>query len=208
MRAHVSVPVVLTAFVLAGCAQISDKIASSDAATVYAKCTADVRASAESQLISARLWLGDGTDGVSKLTDAKPFSPIERDALTQVHDRTAQCRQIVAGDKRSAAWQTPPWQESFQRGDAIYSKLSSGEITVGMANRLTIESRGRFQAEALRGHPDAVRPEEVQQQKTAEAMLQATPPIAAAQPRQSRQQRVTTTNCAWFGNALNCTTVR
>lgn len=207
MRAHVSVPVVLAVFVLAGCAQISDKIASSDAATVYAKCMADVRATAESQLISARLWLGDGTDGVSKLTDAKPFSAVERDALTQVHDRTAQCRQIVSGDKRYAAWDTPPWKEYFQRGDAIYSKLSSGEITVGMGNRLTIESRGRFQAEALRAHPDAVRPEEVQQQKTAEAMLQAQSQIVAAQPRQARQ-RVTTTNCAWFGNALNCTTVR
>ena len=84
MRGHVSVPVVLTAFALAGCAQISDKIASSDAATVYAKCMADVRAAAESQLISARLWLGDGTDTASKLTDAKPFTPIARDAMTLV----------------------------------------------------------------------------------------------------------------------------
>jgi len=30
----------------------------------------------------------------------------------------------------------------------------------------------------------------------------------AAQPRQARQQRVTTANCAWFGNELNCATVR
>jgi len=119
MRAHVSVPVVLSAFLLAGCAQVTDQIASSDAAAVYAKCMADVRATAESQLISARLWLGDGTDSVNKLTDAKPFVAIERDALTQVHDRTLQCRQIVAGDKRYAAWNTPPWREYFQRGDAI-----------------------------------------------------------------------------------------
>jgi hypothetical protein len=207
MRAHVSVPVVLTAFALAGCAQLSDKIASTDAATVYGKCMADVRSTAESQLISARLWLGDGTDGVNKLTDAKPFVTVERDALTQVHDRTAQCRQIVAGDKRYAAWETPPWQEYFQRGDAIFYKLSTGEITVGMANRLTIESRGKFQTEVLRERADAVRPEEVQQQKAAEAMLQAHSQVAAAQPRQARQ-RVTTANCAWFGNALNCTAVR
>jgi len=207
MRAHVSVPVVLSAFLLAGCAQVTDQIASSDAAAVYAKSMADVRATAESQLISARLWLGDGTDSVNKLTDAKPFVAIERDALTQVHDRTLQCRQIVAGDKRYAAWNTPPWREYFQRGDAIYSKLAGGEITAGMANRLTIESRGKFQTEALRGNPEAVRPEAVQQQKTAEAMLQATPQVAAAQPRQARQ-RLTTTNCAWFGNELNCTAVR
>jgi len=131
MRAHVSVPVVLSAFLLAGCAQITDQIASSDAATVYAKCMADVRATAESQLISARLWLGDGTDSVNKLTDAKPFVAIERDALTQVHDRTLQCRQIVAGDKRYAAWNTPPWREYFQRGDAIYSKLAGVKLQPG-----------------------------------------------------------------------------
>ena len=151
MRAHVSVPVVLSAFLLAGCAQVTDQIASSDAAAVYAKCMADVRATAESQLISARLWLGDGTDSVNKLTDAKPFVAIERDALTQVHDRTLQCRQIVAGDKRYAAWNTPPWREYFQRGDAIYSKLAGGEITAGMANRLTIESRGKFKRKRCAG---------------------------------------------------------
>ena len=207
MRAHITVPVVLTAFLVAGCAQITDQISSTDAAAVYAKCVADVRATPESQLVSARLWIGDGTDGVAKLNDAKPLTPPEREALAQVHDRSAQCRQIVSQDKRYAAWQSPPWQEYFQRGDAIFYKLSNGEIPVGMANKLAIESRGKFQAEVLKERADAIRPEEVQQQRAAEAMLQANTQMAASQPRQARQ-RVTTTNCAWFGNALNCTSVR
>lgn len=207
MRAHVSVPVVLTAFLVAGCAQVTDQISSTDAAAVYAKCVADVRATPESQLVSARLWIGDGTDGLAKLSDAKPLTPPEREALAQVHDRSAQCRQIVSQDKRYAAWQSVPWQEYFQRGDAIFYKLSKGEITVGMANKLAIESRGKFQAEVLKERADAIRPEEVQQQRAAEAMLQTNTQMAASQSRQARQ-RMTTTNCAWFGNALNCTTVR
>jgi hypothetical protein len=82
----------------------------------------------------------------------------------------------------------------FPRSDAIYYKLSSGEITVGAANKLTIESRGRFQTEALREHPDGIRAEEVQQQKTAEAMLQLQSQAVTPQPRHTRR-RVTTTNC-------------
>jgi len=207
MRAHISLPVVFAAFVVTGCAQVADRFSSTDATAVYAKCVADIRATPESQVVSARLWVGDGSDSPAKLSDAKPFSPPEREALSQVHDRSAQCRQIVAHDQRYAAWESPPWQEYFQRGDAIFYKLSSGEITVGMANRLAIESRGKFQAEVLKGRSDAIRPEEVQQQRAAEAMLQSNAQMAAAQPRQARQ-RVTTTNCAWFGNALNCTTAR
>jgi hypothetical protein len=206
MRAHISLPGVLTAFFLAGCAQATNQISSTDAAAVYAKCVADVRATPESQLASARLWIGDGTDGVAKL-NAKPLSPPEREALAQVHDRSAQCRQIVSQDKRYAAWQSPPWQEYFQRGDAIFYKLSTGEIPVGLANKLAIESRGKFQAEVLKERADAVRPEEVQQQRAAEAMLQANTQMAASQPRQGRE-RMTTTNCAWFGNSLNCNAVR
>jgi hypothetical protein len=206
MRAHISLPVVFTAFFLAGCAQVTNQISSTDAAAVYAKCVADVRATPESQLVSARLWVGDGTDWVAKLSDAKPLSPPEREALVQVHDRSAQCRQIVSQDKRYAAWQSPPWQEYFQRGDAIFYKLSNGELTVGLANKLAIESRGKFQAEVLKERADAIRPEEVQQQRAAEAMLQTSTQMAASQPRQGRQ-RVTTANCAWFGNSLNCNAV-
>jgi hypothetical protein len=207
MRAHISLPVVFAAFVVTGCAQVADRFSSTDPTAVYAKCVADIRATPESQVVSARLWVGDGSDGPTKLSDAKPLSPPEREALTQVHDRSLQCRQIVAHDQRYAAWESPPWKEYFQRGDAIFYKLSSGDITVGMANRLAIESRGKFQTEVLKDRSDAIRPEEVQQQRAAEAMLQSSAQMAALQPRQARQ-RVTTTNCAWFGNALNCTTAR
>jgi hypothetical protein len=105
MRAHISFASCVHRVFLSGCAPVTDQISSIDAAAVYAKCVADVRATPESQLVSARLWLGDGTDGVAKLSDAKPLTPPEREALAQVHDRSAQCRQIVSQDKRYAAWQ-------------------------------------------------------------------------------------------------------
>jgi hypothetical protein len=95
----------------------------------------------------------------------------------------------------------------LQRRDAIFYKLSTGEIPVGMANKLAIESRGKFQAEVLKGGADAIRPQEVQQQRAAEAMLRTNTQMAASQPRQGRQ-RVTTANCAWFGNSVNCNGVR
>jgi hypothetical protein len=49
-----------------------------------------------------------------------------------------------------------------------------------MANRLAIESRGKFQAEVLKERFDAIRPEAVQQQqRAAEAMLQTNEQMAA-----------------------------
>jgi hypothetical protein len=132
----------------------------------------------------------------------KPKS--EQDALVKVHNKVQACRQtIIAHDNQYAAWETRYWQDLFQRGDEIFYKLASGKITVGLANKLTIESVGKFNADVSRGDADAVRVEEAQRQQAAEAMLQAGSQIIASQQRQ-----VTTTNCSWLGNNLNCTSVR
>jgi hypothetical protein len=137
------------------------------------------------------------------LVDAKPVTKDERNALVRHHSKVQACRQIIIDhDNRYAAWETPYWQEAFQRSDAIYLKLVSGEMPVGVANRLTIESVGKFQVDVSRAHADAVRIEEAQRQRAAEALLQTSAQILANQPR------VTTTNCSWFGNTLNCTSVR
>jgi hypothetical protein len=105
----------------------------------------------------------------------------------------------VSHDRRYAAWETQYWEEYFQRSDAIFYKLASGEIPVGLANKLSIEGAGKFQTDVSKGHADAVRVEEAQQQRAAEAMMQAGAQLAASQPR------TTTTNCTWLGNTLNCT---
>jgi hypothetical protein len=71
------------------------------------------------------------------------------------------CRQIIIGhDTQYAAWELPYWQEYFQRSDAIFHRLASGEISVGLANKLTIESTGKFQVDVSKGHATAVRVEE------------------------------------------------
>jgi hypothetical protein len=75
---------------------------------------------------------------------------------------------------------------------------------VGVANKLVIESNGKFQADVSQGHAEAVRFEEIQRQQAAQAMLQASAVMAAAQPRPT----MTTTNCNWLGNQLNCTSLR
>jgi hypothetical protein len=112
---------------------------------------------------------------------------------------------VIAHDNRYAAWETPYWQEFFQRADAIFYKLVSGEISVGLANKLTIESIGKFQVDVSKGHANAVRVEEAQRQRAAEAMLQSSAQVLAAQ---SQQRQMTTTNCSWLGNTLNCTSMR
>jgi hypothetical protein len=194
------VTVVVAISTFAGCARLEAQKASASAAS----CIKENKASPEGQIIYARLWANDDTDTADKLSDPKPLTKDQQNALVKLHSRVQVCRQIIiAHDNQYAAWETPYWQEFFQRGDAIFYKLASGEMAVGTANRLTIESVGKFQADVSRGHADAVRVEEAQRQQAAEAMLRAGSEILASQQRQ-----VTTTNCSWFGNNLNCTSIR
>lgn len=186
------------ALFIPSCAQMAAKQAGANAMA----CFQEVRATPEGQLVYARLWRNDESDTASKLTDTKPLTEAEKAALVQVHTANQKCRQIIiAHDNRYAAWETPYWQELFQRSDAVFYKLASGEISVGLANRLTIESAGKFQVDVSRAHADAVRIEEAQRQRAAEVMLQTSAQILASQPR------TRTTNCTWFGNTLNCTTM-
>ena len=118
----------------------------------------------------------------------------------RVHGKMQACRQIIiAHDNSYAAWETPYWQELFQRGDIIFAKLASGEMAVGVANQLTIESTGKFQVDVSKGHADAVQIADAQRQLAAEAMMRTGQQLLAS-------QQVTTTNCTWLVNNLNCTT--
>jgi hypothetical protein len=192
---------VLGVLALGGCA-IATQIATRQDAKKAAECWAEAKATPEAQLIFKRLWKFDSTDTADKLSDPKPLTPEERNALIQVHNRLEPCRQIIIShDYQYAAGETPYWQEFFQRGDQIVYKLASGELPVGLANKLSIESRGQFQTDVSKGHADAVRVDEARQQRAAEMMLQAGAQMQAAQPR------MTTTNCSWLGNNLNCTSM-
>ena len=125
-------------------------------------------------MLYTRVWAFDDSDTAAKLSDPATLTAEQRNALVQVHNRQVQCRQIIiTHDNRFAAWETPYWEEYFQRTDAIFYKLASGEIPVGLANKLYIESRGKLQVDVSKGHADAVRLEEAQRQLAAEAMLQA-----------------------------------
>lgn len=166
-------------------------------------CAHEVKTSPEGQMVYARLWAFDDSDIAAKLRDPAPLSKEEQNALVQVHNKNAKCRQIIIShDRRYAAWETQYWQEAFQRSDEIFYRLASGEIPVGLANKLSIESNGKFQLDASRGHANAVRVEEAQRQRAAEALIQASAQIAA-----TSQPRMTTTNCTWLGNTLNCTSL-
>jgi hypothetical protein len=160
------------------------------------QCVTELADSADGKVLYARLWRGNDTDTVDKLTDRKPLTKEERDTLLRFKNKSLNCRQIViAHDTQYAAWELPYWQELWQRPDAIHVKLMAGEIPVGIANRLLIESYGKFQADISRGRADAVRVEEAQRQRAAEALLASMP-------------KTTTSNCTWIGNSLNCNSIR
>jgi hypothetical protein len=182
---------------LTACAQMAAQQALKNAK----ECAQAARNSPEGQMLYTRLWAFDDSDTAAKLSDPATLAAEQRNALVQVHNRVVQCRQIIiTHDNRFAAWETPYWEEYFQRSDAIFYKLASGEIPVGLANKLSIESRGKFQVDVSKGHADAVRQEEAQRQLAAEALLQASAQIAS-----QSQPHMTTTNCMWVGNSLNCT---
>jgi hypothetical protein len=203
MRISTSIVCAFAVLALPGCAAIIGQVTAVDAAKKAKACIADVHATPEYQMVAARLWQFDNTDTAAKLSDPNPLSPAERNALVQVHNRVVPCRQIIIShDNQFAAWETPYWEDYFQRSDEIFYKLASGELPVGIANKMAIESQGKFQSDVSRGHADAVQVAEVQQQQAAEAMMRAGAQVAASQPRMK------TTNCTWLGNTLNCTSMR
>jgi hypothetical protein len=189
--------VMIVAGGLAGCAITAIQQTAQSAST----CLQDVKSSQEGQIVYTKLWASDATDTETKLTDPNPLTPTERDTLVQVHNNLISCRQmIVSDDSRSAAWELPYWLDYFKRSDAIFDKLASGEVSIGLANKLTIESDGKFQVDVLRNHPDAVPVDEVRQQQAAEALMQASAQITAPEP----QSKLTSINCRWIANTLSC----
>jgi hypothetical protein len=191
MRARLLVTLCLVAGGLAGCALS----ATLQIAKPAGSCLQDVKSSQEGQIVYAKLWASDATDTEAKLSDPNPLTPTERDALAQVHNDIISCRQMIISDDS-----LPYWLDYFKRSDAIFNKLASGELPVGLANKLTIESNGKFQADLSRRHPDAVPVDEAQQQQAAEALVQASAQVTAPDP----QSRLTAINCRWIANTLSC----
>jgi hypothetical protein len=141
---------------------------------------------------------GDGSDTAEKLTDPKPLTQQERDALLRYENIMLPCRQMIINhDNRHAAWETPYWQEFFARKDAVIVKLAAGEIPVGAANKLSIENNGQFQTDVSKAHANAVHIEDIQRQQAAQAMLQASAQILATQqqPPPSYQPLPTPRHC-------------
>ena len=181
--------VVLAAGVaVAGCARIVGQLDAQNASKNAKSCFEGVWATPEGQLLSGRLWRFNEMDNASKLSDPNPLTKREQDALVVVHNQMLPCKEIIlTHDNKFAAWETPYWEEYFQRNDAIFYKLASGEISVGLSNKLAIESKGKFQTDVSRGHAQAVAVDEAQQQRASEAMLQAGTQILAAQPSNYNQ---------------------
>jgi hypothetical protein len=168
VRCTYGIIVGIVTFGLTGCAVVAYSTAKHAIADTK-NCIAENRDSPEGRVVYARIWKGEAT--AHKLTDPNPLTKAERDAYVVVHNRLVQCRQLIIDhDNRWAAWEVPYWQQYFARSDAIYLKLVSGEIPVGIANRLTIENMGKFQEAVAQGHAQAVAEDEARRQRAAEAL--------------------------------------
>jgi hypothetical protein len=210
MRAVPLLPAAFTVLALAGCTQFATDNAAAEARAKFAKCGAENSATPEGRMIAGRLWMGDGSDTAAKLLDPYPLTPAERAALAQLHSKAVQCRQIIiAHAEQYATWQTPILQGYVQRSDELFDKLSSGEIPVGLANKLSIESDRKLREELSSGHLEVghiegVRTDQARREQATDAVLAQSNQIAAAQPT----PRMPTTYCSWLGNTLNCASLR
>ncbi len=210
MRASLCLLIGVVVPALAACSQLMTEESVKQARNQFAKCGADNRATPEGQIVAGRLWTGDGTDSAAKLLDPYPLTPAERAALVQMHGRAVQCRQIImAHGDQSAAWQLPYLQQYAQRSDQVFDKLSTGELPVGLANKLSIESDRKLEfdltsANIESGHVEGVRTDQAKRQRNTEALLKQSSQIAASQPA----PRTPTTYCSWLGDTLNCASLR
>jgi hypothetical protein len=202
----------LAVLALAACGDRAGQRALKDANS----CANDVATSPQAVTIYRRVWLGDGTDTPDKLRDPAPLTTDERTALAQYHAQMLQCRQGVPAAGSASDPRDMQYRDAvFQRSLAVYSKLETGELNVGAANRLLIESNGKFQADMARDHLRPLPPAAIEAQKNAEKMVAAAgqaqaaqqPPARSSKPRQA-EQRSATPACAWAGDALNCTPTR
>jgi hypothetical protein len=173
----------LLGLALAGCQTVAES-QRQEAPEAVAACKNLTFETADGTLLKRRLWVGDGTDAASKLTDPLPLTQAERDALARYTASVLPCRQIVAErDGADAVWAMPASQTFWARTDEIRTKLEAGEIAVGAANRLQMQAWEDFRI----GQTQA---------KSTVAAESDTGPQASA-PH---------TNCTMVNGSVNCST--
>ena len=157
---------------LAGCQSVADS-RTQEAREDFAACKNLTFETADGTLLKRRLWVGDGTDSASKLTDPLPLTQAERDALARYTASVLPCRQIVAEHHGTDAVGAMPASQTFwARTDEIRTKLEAGEIAVGAANRLQMRAWEDFriaQAQAKSAVADEI---DARRQAAATAVLQ------------------------------------
>jgi hypothetical protein len=80
---------------LTGCQTVAES-QTQEAREVLAACKKLTFKTADGTLLKRRLWVADGTDSASKLTNPMPLTQAERDALARYVASVQPCRQIVA----------------------------------------------------------------------------------------------------------------
>jgi hypothetical protein len=156
---------------LAGCQSVADS-RTQEAREDFAACKNLTFETADGTLLKRRLWVGDGTDSASKLTDPLPLTQAERDALARYTASVLSCRQIVAEhDGRDAIGAMSVSQTFWARTDEIRTKLEAGEIAVGPANRLQMQAWEDFRIAQPQAKSAAADEIDARRQAAATALL-------------------------------------
>lgn len=153
------------------------------------------------QLIKLRLYTGDPII-YEQVLDQGQLTPEESKALGElIALEDGGCKGILLERiaKRSPA-RLPAYANWYARRLAIDMKLLSGEIPVGTANRLYIEATRHFEVENAAASADEAA------RAAAAAQLAASQVLMTQALSRQPVNRITTTQCSWIGNLLNCTT--
>jgi len=157
---------------LAGCQSVADSW-TQEAREDFAACKNLTFETADGALLKRWLWVGDGTDSASKLTDPLPLTQAERDALARYTASVLPCRQIVAEhDGTDAVGAMPASQTFWARTDEIRTNLEAGEIAVGAANRLQMQAWEDFRIAQAQAKPAVADEIDARRQAAATALLQ------------------------------------
>jgi hypothetical protein len=147
------------AVALGGCGAIQQaqfEKARDETRAAVIKCTSDNAGSPEGQLLAKRLWLGGSDTVAAKLTDPKPLTQPEKDALGIFHGRALQCRQIADNwDSQHSPHAMPAATAWHARSDAIYLRYISGD-PVGEVNKAAMASWDQFQSDTAQANANAI----------------------------------------------------
>lgn len=155
------------------------------------------------RLYARRFYTGSGDTDTRKFSDPSKLTPTEIRLIEQYRGEVRPCKDtIVRTSTDYAPSDVPAWTAFFSRSDEVWSRLSTGRLTVGEANRCSLSSLVILEQElanALPATTEENRKLARERQRLAQEILDYSSKI-----QQSQRESGRAASCLWAGNALQC----